>query len=109
MRTRLWLALAFTAGAFTLLSTGCAVGVGAYGYEGPGYYEAYGPGPVVYGGGWAPGWSRSPTGALSRRDWVAGSGVMTSASGFRTAGRTARSRAFGFCALADLVSDHLVA
>lgn len=60
MRTRLWLAFAFTAGACTLLSTGCAVGVGAYGYEGPGYYEAYGPGPGYYGGAWAPGYRVGP-------------------------------------------------
>ena len=68
MRTLLWPGFACAACLFLLLSTGCAVGVGAYGYdEGPGYYEAYGGGPVGYGG-WASGYRVGPVRDGDHRD-----------------------------------------
>ncbi len=57
MKTLLWSAVALVLGLFAVLSPGCAVSAGAYGYdEGPGYYEASG---VAYGS-WGPGYRVGP-------------------------------------------------
>jgi hypothetical protein len=55
-----WLAIAFVIGLFTVLSPGCAVYGGGYGYDGGvgiglDYYEPYG----AYGG-WGPGYYVGP-------------------------------------------------
>ena len=56
-----WSAIAIVIGLFTVLSSGCVVTGGGYGYDdgvgiGLGYYEPYG---AVYGG-WGPGYRVGP-------------------------------------------------
>ena len=56
-----WSAIAFVIGLFIVLSTGCAVTAGGYGYDGDvgiglDYYEPYG---ADYGG-WGPGYRVGP-------------------------------------------------
>jgi hypothetical protein len=63
MKTSLlrWSAFTLAAGAWTLLSAGCIMSDGGYGYDdggyaGPGYYDSFG---VDYGG-WGPGYHVAP-------------------------------------------------